>query len=84
MGEVKMDNVLQAKLTEWAESCLRVNHLNTLVQREIDAGALNRAKELSERARQRAWTIFNEMLAAGADRPDGYVESDSAPTGAQE
>jgi hypothetical protein len=76
LGEANMDDLPQARLTEWAESCLRINHLNTLVQREIDAGALSRAKELSERARQRAWTMFNEMLVAGATKPEGYAEPD--------
>lgn len=62
------------QLTKWAESCLHSNHLNTLVQREIAAGNLERARELSERARNRAWTLFNEMIAAGAKKPEGYAE----------
>jgi len=34
-----MDSGLSlAQLTKWAEECLRINHLNTLVQREISAG----------------------------------------------
>jgi hypothetical protein len=49
------------QLTTWADSLLRINHLNTLVQREIDPGHLDRAKHLSERARKRAWLMFNEM-----------------------
>jgi hypothetical protein len=66
----------QPQLTTWAESCLRINHLNTLVQREIQAGKYERALELSERARRRAWTIFNELVAAGAALPDGYALPD--------
>lgn len=62
------------QLTKWAESCLHANHLNTLVQREIAAGNLERARELSERARNRAWTLFNEMIAAGGRKPEGYAE----------
>jgi hypothetical protein len=62
------------QLSQWAESCLHANHLNTLVQREIAAGNLDRARELSERARSRAWTLFNEMVAAGGKKPEGYAE----------
>lgn len=62
------------KLTEWADACLRINHLNTLVQREIEAGAVDRARQLSERARVAAWTMFNEMIEAGASKPEDYCE----------
>jgi hypothetical protein len=62
------------QLTTWAESLLHMNHLNTLVQREIDAGHLYRAKQLSERARKRAWVMFNEMIVIGAAKPEGYCE----------
>src|SRR3954467_643694 len=62
------------QLTQWAESCLHANHLNTLVQREPAAGNLDRARELSERARNRAWTVFNEVGAAGGKKPEGYAE----------
>jgi len=64
----------QGELTKWAETCLRTNRLNTLVQREISAGSPERATSLSERARQAAWTLFNEMSAAGAKKPDGSRE----------
>jgi hypothetical protein len=69
-----MEPVTQERLTIWAESCLRINHLNTLVQRELVSGTASRAVQLSERARRRAWTLFNEMVAAGASKPDGYAE----------
>ena len=62
------------QLTEWADTCLRVNHLNTLVQRELEASSPKRAAELSERARVAAWDLFNAMLAAGAEKPVGYAE----------
>ena len=62
------------QLTQWAESLLHASHLNTLVQREIAAGKLERASELSERARKRASTLFNEMIAAGGKKPDGFAE----------
>ena len=64
------------ELTRWAEVCLRINHLNTLVQREIAAGSLERAKQLAERARVRAWNLFNDMVRAGARKPEGYREPD--------
>ena len=59
-----------------AESCLRINHLNTLVQRELAAGQHARARELSERARVRAWQLFNELLRLGAKKPERYREPD--------
>ena len=53
----RMDPVTPERLTAWAESCLRINHLNTLVQRELAGGAPQRAAELAERARVRAWKL---------------------------
>jgi len=58
--------VTRDQLTQWTESLLHINHLNTLVQREIAENSLSRAAQLSERARRRAWTMLNEMFAAGA------------------
>jgi hypothetical protein len=69
------------QLTRWADSCLHINHLNTLVQREIAANS-TRASELSERARRRAWQMLNELFAAGAKKPDGYCEPEGAPANA--
>lgn len=69
----------EAKLTRWAEECLHINHLNTLIQQEIDANNLVRARELSGRAQQRAWKMLNEMFEAGASKPDGYCEPDTRP-----
>jgi len=65
-------------LTRWADNCHRINHRNTLVQREAENGSRARAAELSERARRRAWELFNEMVAAGASKPDGYREPDES------
>ena len=67
-------SIAQAQASAWADSCLRINHLNTLVQREIAAGSLDRAAQLSERARVAAWTLFNELITAGASKPEGYCE----------
>ena len=73
------DVITEDQLTEWADSILHINHLNTLVEREIAAGRLERAAELSGRAQRRAWKMLNEMFAAGARKPDGYCEPDPAP-----
>ena len=64
----------EEELTRWEISRLHIDHLNTLVQREIAAGSTLRATHLSERARKRAWSLFNEMIAAGARKPAGYAE----------
>jgi len=52
--------VPEATLTRWADTCLHMNHLGTLVKREIQAGNYARAQDLSERARRRAWDLLNE------------------------
>ena len=66
--------ISKQKLNEWAETCIRMNHLNTLVQREIDAKSFTRARELSERARTRAWALFNDLVTHGAEKPEGFAE----------
>jgi hypothetical protein len=53
-------------LTRWAEAALRINHLNTLVQRGIQEGRLQRSCALAERARVAAFGLHNELLTAGA------------------
>ena len=70
------------QLTAWADSLLHINHLNTLVQREIESNSLSRATDLSERARKRAWQMLNEMFAAGAQKPEGYCEPGTPAKGA--
>lgn len=77
-------NITPQQLTVWAASLFHINHLNTLVQREIAANSLDRAADLSERARKRAWTMLNEMFAAGARKPDGYCEPEIVPRGTDE
>jgi len=66
------------QLTIWADSLIHMNHLGTLVQREIAEGELERAAQLSERARRRAWIMLDEMFAAGAVKPEGYAEAGSS------
>jgi hypothetical protein len=62
-------------LTRWAESCLHMNHLGTLIQRELPASENNaRAIDLAERARRRAWELFNDLIEHGAKKPEGYQE----------
>jgi hypothetical protein len=69
-----MSDITHEQLTRWADSCLRINHLNTLVQREIRDGAKTRAMLFSERARRAAWDLHNEMIAAGASKPNAHRE----------
>ena len=66
----------RARLTEWADSLIAMNHHGTLVQREIDSGNYQRAAHLAERARKRAWKMLNEMFECGAEKPEGYCEPD--------
>jgi hypothetical protein len=66
--------ISQAQRTKWAEPCLRINHPNTLVWRKVGYGNIDRAGDLSERARRRAWDLFNEMIEAGASKPPDYRE----------
>jgi hypothetical protein len=64
-------------LTRWADSCLHMNHLGTLIQRELAPNSPNaRAIYLIERARRRAWAIFTEIRDTGAPMPDWYVKAE--------
>ena len=67
------------QLTHWADECLSINHLHTLLQRELDGGSPARAADLSERARKRAWKMLNELFDAGASKPEGYGEPAAGP-----
>jgi hypothetical protein len=69
--------ISKAQLTTWADSLIHMNHHGTLVQREIEAGNLERASDLSERARKRAWKMLNELFDYGAEKPEGYCEPDA-------
>lgn len=69
--------ISKAQLTTWAESLIHMNHHGTLVQREIEAGNLKRASDLSERARKRAWIMLNELFDYGAEKPESYCEPDA-------
>jgi hypothetical protein len=68
--------IKKSQLTEWAESLLHINHHGTLVQREIAAGNTERASQLAERARKRAWKMLNELFEYGAEKPEDYCEPD--------
>jgi hypothetical protein len=74
MEEKETLPIRREQLTQWADTCLRMNHLGTLIQRELNAGNSERARELAERARTRAWTLLNELFASGAEKPSGYAE----------
>jgi len=69
--------ITKAQLTEWADSLLHMNHHGTLVQREIRAGNTERALDLAERARKRAWKMLNELFEYGAEKPKDYCEPGS-------
>jgi hypothetical protein len=69
--------ISRAQLTAWADSLLHMNHHGTLVQREIAGGNSERASDLAERARKRAWIMLNELFSHGAEKPEGYCEPSS-------
>ena len=69
--------ISKAQLTAWAESLIHINHHGTFVQREIAAGHFERASDLAERARKRAWQILNELFEHGAEKKTGYCEPDA-------
>lgn len=66
--------ISKAQLTAWADSLLHMNHHGTLLQRELQAGNIERASDLAERARQRAWQMLNQLFECGAEKPEGYAE----------
>ena len=72
-------SVNRAQLTEWANSLVRINHHGLSIQRELKAGNIERAADLAERARVRAWKLVNELIECGAERPEGYREKLSDP-----
>jgi len=77
MEESDVVCIPRAVLTRWADSCLSINHLGTLVGRELKSNLENaRAIDLMERARVRACKLFDELVAHGAAKPAGYVEPD--------
>ena len=68
-------------LMRWADSCLHMNHLDTLIQRELAPNSQNaRAIDLAERARQRAWALFTELRETGAPMPEWYVQAEQKKT----
>lgn len=69
--EIKIN---KSQLTAWAESLIHMNHHGSLMQREIKAGNSERASQLAERARKRAWKMLNELFEFGAEKPDNYCE----------
>jgi len=77
--DMKPVNIPVEQLGRWADECHRINHLHTLLQRELESGTATRASELSERARKRAWEMLNEMFAAGVPKPTDYCEPAPKP-----
>ena len=79
MQAMEQKPIPMEQLAHWANECVSINHLHTLLQRELSGGSLERANDLSERARKRAWRMLNEMFEAGVPKPEGYCEPDPAP-----
>ena len=80
MNNRQMAEIPDELLTRWAETCLHMNHLGTLLERELTLNGKNaRAIDLAERARRRAWELFNELLELGAKKPEGYQEPSTHP-----
>jgi tetratricopeptide (TPR) repeat protein len=77
-------SISRDQLTEWAGSLLHMNHHGTLIARALESGNVMRAKDLAERARRRAWRMFNELVALGAEKPEGYCEPGTGPTSMSE
>ena len=72
-SERKNSQIPEELLTRRAESCLHMDHLGTLIQRELLPNKHNaRAIDLVERARRRAWVLINELMEHGARKPAGY------------
>lgn len=71
-------DIPESTLTRWVDTCIHMNHLGTLIQSELKNGNFERATDLSERARKRAWDLVNELFAAGASKPEGYAEPDKS------
>ena len=64
--------ISRAVLTRWAESYLMMNHLGTLVRKEMaDESGSDLARDLAERARKLARHLFDELVAYGAKMPEG-------------
>jgi len=75
---------------------IHMNHLGTLVKRELrlpgsSGGNRTRSEaghartiDLAERARRRAWILFNELLEHGAVKPEGYQEPKQSNTATSE
>jgi ATP-dependent Lon protease len=61
--------ISSAVLTRWAESCLTMNRLGTLLHQEIEgANRSQRAHDLTERARRLAKHLADELVAYGATK----------------
>ena len=59
-----------AVLTRWAETCLTMNRLGTMLHQEIDGrNRSDRAHDLAERARKLARHLADELVVHGATQP---------------
>jgi hypothetical protein len=67
------------QLRTWAEDCLHVNGHGAEIQRALETGDINRARDLAARAENRTWRMYCEMVAAGAKMPDNFRKPTPLP-----
>lgn len=68
--------VSEEVLTEWSLSCAHMNHLGTLIQKELRCiGEHTSAIDLAERVGQRAWTLHQELRQYGARNSNAKIQT---------
>jgi hypothetical protein len=68
--------VSEELITEWSLSCMHINHLGTLLQKELRRdGEHANAIDLAERVGQRAWTLHEELRQHGARNSNAKIQT---------
>lgn len=68
--------VSEELLTEWSLSCVHINHLGTLLQKELQRdGEHATAIDLAERVGQRAWTLHEDLRQHGARNSNAKIQT---------
>jgi hypothetical protein len=68
--------VSEELLTEWSLSCVHINHLGTLLQKELRRdGEHANAIDLAERVGQRAWALHEELRQHGARNSNAKIQT---------
>jgi hypothetical protein len=68
--------VSEELLTEWSLSCVHINHLGTLLQKELrHDGEHANAIDLAERLGQRAWALHKELRQHGARNSNAKIQT---------